>query len=791
MDLQALVNEAFARHQAGRLDDALRLYRKVLAVHPPIALVLSLAGEAATSVGSPAAGASLLRKALVLEPRKSAFRQLLAFAEASRGNIEAAEANYAAAIELDPGNLSAMNDWANLIRVRYPQKARHLVRKCILAMPENAEQMRHLAELTVAEMRDAGRALLRRTVCLNPFDDRSWTGLGVVELTDGERECAEAALQRSLVLQPGNGNANLRYGESLERNWSAARIAAFRRALVFDRARLEAWISLGNEYYGADAETAAEHCFRRAQLLDPAHETGAANWLLPFAADCLDNKKVCRAYRRALSANPGSLKLVSNYATFLNERGLFTEAAIRSRAALVLDPAQRNALMGLSNALRQSRKHARVARYLLQSAVVEPGDPTIGSALLMGHNYESGVSAASLDRAHRRWAERAAPAELPLGYEVDRNAGRVLHLGFQSPDLKRHPVGFFLMPVLKHLDRSKFRVSIYSDVASGDNFTAELKAVAERWIDTCGETDEAVRRRIIEDRVDILFDLPGHSASNRMRLFAQRAAPLQMSWMGYVGTTGLPTMDYLVTDRFQTKPGTEHCYTEKWLVLDDDYICFLPSPSAPAVEPTPALKNGYVTFGSFNNPAKVTEDCLDLWTKVLAAVPESRLLLSYKGYDDPGMQSDIRAFLAARGVAPERALFRVYRYHEEFLGGYGEMDVALDTMPYSGGLTTCEALWMGVPVIALASFDHFAGRHSLSHLSNAGFPQWAVEGPGKFVELAKVMAADIDRLDRVRRSMRHVLAASPLCDQPRYVRGVEGKLCSVWSNFCVASEGVR
>ena len=424
-------------------------------------------------------------------------------------------------------------------------------------------------------------------------------------------------------------------------------------------------------------------------------------------------------------------------------------------------------LVGLANAYRQSRQHPLAERSLRWARSAFPEDRTIQSGLLMGHNYETGVSARSLYLDHRAWAEDWAPAEEPLDYDVDRTAERRIHLGFVSPDLKRHPVGFFLLPVLKHLTRKQFRISVYSDAGKGDLFTQEIRGHADHWFDATGQTDDVLRERIQKDRVDILFDLAGHSASNRMGLFARRAAPVQMSWMGYVGTTGLDAMDYLVTDRFQTLPGTEEFYSERWLVV-----------------PSPVFGNGFITFGSFNNPAKLTDETLDLWAGVLAAVPQSRLLLAYRGFDDPGIQEDVRARLGASGIASDRVEFRTFTYHEEFLGGYGLMDIALDTMPYSGGLTTCEALWMGVPVISLAAQSHFAGRHSLSHLSNAGFPEWTVENAEDFVARAIDLASDVQHLGETRKTLRQRVAASPLCDQERYARGVEARLVEAWADYC-------
>ncbi|WP_420403727.1 tetratricopeptide repeat protein [Nisaea sp.] len=790
MDLQALVNDAFARHQSGQLVEALRLYRTVLAAHPPIALVLSLAGDAATTSGDPASGRTLLRRALALEPRKSSFRQLLAFAEATLGNIGAAEESYAAAVECDPGNLSAMSDWANLIRVRQPEKAHALVRKCVLAEPGNASRLRHLAELTVPASRGSGRRMLSHVTVLDPSDEIAWKQIGLVELAEQDDLSAGTSLKRSLALAPADATTYVRLASSGGDNPDSREcLKILRRALTINWQNADAWLSLSNILHGEDLKEEAGRGFRRSILLNPGNPIALGNLLVLTAESLSCGAAEIRAgYRRARCLNPVEITTLVNYTKFLVEEGALGEAIRAARSAMIAGDAGLDMFIGLANGHRQSRQHAATERYLRWASAVFPDAGNVQSGLIMGPNYESGVSAQSLFRRHREWAERWAPAEEALSYDVDRRPDRPLHLGFLSPDLKRHPVGFFMLPVLEHLDRSRFRISVYSDLASGDLFTGELRRHAETWHDTGRIPDRELRQRIMEDRVDILFDLAGHSAGNRMKLFARRAAPLQMTWMGYVGTTGLPTMDYLVTDRFQTAPGTEQFYTEKWLVLPDDYICFAPSPTTPPVAPAPVLANGYVTFGSFNNPAKLTDEALSLWCDVLEAVPDARLLLSYRGFDDPGIQEGIRGFLAARGISPKRVSFETNRFHEEFLGGYGEMDIALDTLPYSGGLTTCEALWMGVPVVTLATQDHFAGRHSLSHLSNAGFPEWAVRTRKDFVDLSKALAFDHRRLAQIRQSLRNAVAASPLCDRERYARGVETQLKAAWTDYCAASE---
>lgn len=252
-----------------------------------------------------------------------------------------------------------------------------------------------------------------------------------------------------------------------------------------------------------------------------------------------------------------------------------------------------------------------------------------------------------------------------------------------------------------------------------------------------------------------------------MPLFAGRAAPTQITWMGYVGTTGVAAIDYLLADRFHVQPGEEAHYSETVLRLPNGYVCYGPPRDAPPVAPLPALETGQVTFGCFNNPAKLSTKIVQAWAVILSRVPTSRLLLKFGGLDDPGVRTRLLRIVADRGVDSTRLICEGWSPHAELLEAYGRVDLALDTQPYSGGLTTCEALWMGVPVITCPGAT-FAGRHSISHLNNAGFPEFVASNLAQYTELAIAWSQRIPELAAVRSTMRSRMQASPLCDAPRF-----------------------
>ncbi len=341
-----------------------------------------------------------------------------------------------------------------------------------------------------------------------------------------------------------------------------------------------------------------------------------------------------------------------------------------------------------------------------------------------------------------------------------------------------------ITPAVEARDGAAWELYIYSNGGRADDLTERIRAAADVWREIGGITDGAVAQLIREDEIDILVDLSGHLKGNRLLVFARKPAPVQVKWVGgQFNTTGMDAIDYFLTDAVETPRGAEKWFTEEVIRLPDGYACYDPPAYAPGVGPLPALSRGYVTFGCFNKLVKVNSDVVALWARLLHRLPTARLVLKTRPLGDAGVRERYHAMFEAHGVERERVELLAPSPHAELLAHYNEIDIALDPFPYSGGLTTCEALWMGVPVVTLAG-ETFAGRHSATHVYNVGLGDWVVETPADYLAVAERWSRDVAALADLRAGLRARMAASPLCDGVRFTRNLEAAFRVMWTRYC-------
>jgi len=370
-------------------------------------------------------------------------------------------------------------------------------------------------------------------------------------------------------------------------------------------------------------------------------------------------------------------------------------------------------------------------------------------------------------------------------HENDCSTVRRIKIGYVSPDFRRHSVASFIESTLKTHHHEEFEVFCYSDVLSPDTITKRLQNHADQWRNITGVTDENVAELIRKDRIDILIDLAGHTGGNRILLFARKPAPVQVSWIGYPATTGLAAMDYKIVDAFTDPLGmTEEFYTEKLIRMPGSFLCYQPEKVSPGVGPLPALSSGHITFGSFNYFPKVSSEAAALWSAILNALPNSRLILKSRTFSDDAASEDALAIFTRHGLSADRIeLLSSVPAFTEHLDMYNLIDIALDTFPYNGTTTTCEALWMGVPVITLAGKTH-ASRVGTSLLSNIGLPDFIAESPEEYLQIAITIANDIPRLQSVRMNIRSSMLRSAVMDAKRFTGNLEQCYRSIWERWC-------
>jgi len=567
------------------------------------------------------------------------------------------------------------------------------------------------------------------------------------------------------------------------------------RAIVErDPAHGAAWDRLAHIADRRGQRAAAEEHYRRAiaTLAEPAEAHSNLAVLLQRRGDLAGAQE---HYRRAIALGMRHAMLHSNYGCALRGVGHLQESAEQFELALALDDTLAHAHSNLGVTLALQGEIAGAVAHGRRAVALQPEWELARNNLLFCLNYADELDADEIAAQHLAFGRRRpAPDEVAPDLDADPDPDRRLRIGLVSPDFKQHSVAYFVEPILEACNRERdaLELTCYSDVAHPDAVSERLRAAADRWRPIYASDDDAVTQHIRADRIDILIDLAGHTAGNRMSLFASRVAPVQMTYLGYPNTTGLDSVDWRITDAWADPPGTtESLHSEELLRITGGFLCYRPRTDLPEPAQPPMRASGRVTFGSFNVPGKISPTTMRLWAEILRRVAGARLVLKCASFGDPGTRATFEHRLARSPLAGcDVVLQNPFANELDHIAAYGRIDIALDTFPYAGTTTTCEALWMGVPVVTLAGRTH-ASRVGASLLTRLGEPSLVAASSAAYVETAVGLAADPERLQVLRASLRGRMIASGITDAAAFARHFAQALRRAWRIHCERVRAAR
>ena len=632
----------------------------------------------------------------------------------------------------------------------------------------------------------AAKKWILRAIRLCPGVAPFHHNLGKVEQAAGNLTEAVTCFERALGCQPDTAETLLSLGNALQQAGQKAKaISIYRQAIQMNPASAETHNNLGNALHDQDLQ-AALASYRQAVHLDPglavAHNNlGNALHQAGFTEEGITH------LQQAARLNPTYAEAHYNLAILREARAELALAESSYMDCLRIDPAHAKAHNNLGNLWKGQGREEDALRSYESALSLKPSDATIHSNILLALHYGLRKSPEQVFAAHTDWRRRYAESLAPaiLSHENDSSPDRPLRIGYLSADFRVHPVGFFVAPLLNAHDPTHFQVYCYSDVSRPDRITGRIRGAATAWRQVCGLSDQQAAELIREDKIDILVDLAGHTSGSRLLVMARKPAPVAVTYLGYPDTTGLDTVDYRFTDTWADPAGlTEHLHSEELVRLPGGFLCYeAPAGCPPALEQPPALQTGRVTFGCFNNLAKVTAEQIRAWSVILERAPNSRLVLKNGSFAEPHIRQMVGQHFARHGVAPGRVeLAGPKRGIEEHLASYHAVDLALDTFPYHGTTTTCEALWMGVPVLTLAGDTH-ASRVGVSLLNQVGLGELIAGSVDQYVDVAVLLASHPEKLTGLRSFLRQRMAASPLCDANRLARQIERAYREMWRKW--------
>jgi predicted O-linked N-acetylglucosamine transferase (SPINDLY family) len=630
---------------------------------------------------------------------------------------------------------------------------------------------------------DEGIKQIARAISLRDDVPGYYLNLATALMASKRAKEAEVCCRQCLDLDPNHKLAWNVLGNALHELDSVEEaIRCFERAIELDENHVDAWVNLGRLYRETHQLAKAEECTNRALKIDATHPVALNNLGAILHSQDRDEEALV-VFETALQREPDSSKILVNMGNTLQDLGRFTDAEVAFSKAVESQPDNANAWNSLGFFYTQLAQSVSAMDCYRRAIDLDPYHHSAPSNYLFGLNF------ADVTRADC-FAEHVAMADFFPEQEgsPDINADvpdRKLRIGYVSPDFRQHPLVSFFEPILENHSSEQFDIYCYANVMKPDAVTDRLKGKATQWRSTFGKSDDDVLATIAEDQIDILIDLAGHTANNRLSVFAQRAAAVQISMLGYLNTTGLQTMDYFVSDELRDPASEDEFYTEEVIRLEGGGCCWAAPIDAPDVKPPPGLERGYVTFGSMHRPNKLTDDTLRMWTEILNSVPDSRLLLFHNAFKK---SEELQAHQLHRfnevGLSPDR-IDLAWDDANEYLIAYEEMDILLEAIPWSSGTTALEALYQGVPIPTINGSTP-CGRATVSALGRLGFSELVANDQKDYIGTVVELANDTERLTQIRDELRPRMQRT-LCDARAFVFELESSYRQMWQRVCDAA----
>lgn len=629
-----------------------------------------------------------------------------------------------------------------------------------------------------------------------PMYAEAYCNMGVIYKNRGELESAIACYERCLAVSPNFEIAKNNMAIALTDLGTKVKlegdinqgVAYYKKALYYNWHYADAMYNLGVAYGEMLKFDMAIVFYELAFHFNP-HCAEACNNLGVIYKDRDNLDKAVECYQLALSIKPNFSQSLNNLGVVYTVQGKMDAAASMIEKAIVANPTYAEAYNNLGVLYRDAGSISLAIEAYEQCLKIDPDSRNAGQNRLLAMNYIDEGADDKLFEAHRDWGRRFMRLHQQYNsWDNRKDPERPLIIGYVSPDYFTHSVSYFIEAPLVFHDYANYKVVVYSAVVKADAKTNRFRDKVLKkggvWRDIYGIDEKKVASMVREDSVDILVELTGHTANNKLGMMACRPAPIQVTWIGYPNTTGLPSIDYRITDSLADPPDTRQKHVEELVRLPDCFLCYTPSPEAGPATPAPALSNGFITFGSFNNLAKITPKVLQVWARILCAVPNSRLVVKCKPFCCDSVRQRFLSTLEQLGLESLRVdLLPLILLNHDHMQAYALMDISLDTFPYAGTTTTCESLYMGVPCVTMGGSVH-AHNVGVSLLNTVGLGHLVAKNEDEYVQLALNLASDVTALSNLRMDLRRLMSKSPLCDGSKFTLGLESSYRNVWRRYC-------